>query len=143
MNIFNSSFRTHAFLVVFVDQFDTAYLVGQLGVGVGFSKQFQRITAKELAGAISKVTDSNGTAYQTAAQSIASKLRKENGAEAVVEEVERYWEESVVTGEWQDAIKRLLAPSEAHSMTSTHKLLLLAGIGVAGAFVFAHCSKSG
>lgn len=140
MNIFNSS----SLLVVFIDQYDNAYLVEQLGVGVGFSKQFQRITAKELAGAILKVTGSN-EAYQTAAQSIASKLREENGAEAVVEEVERYWEERVVTGEWQDAVKRMLAhsASEEHSITSTHKLLLLAGIGVAGAFVFAHCSKRG
>ncbi len=131
-------------IVVFIDQFDNAYLVEQLGVGVGFTKQFQKITSKELAAAVSRVTtDTNGT-YQSAAQSIALKLREDNGAEAVVDEVERYWEESVVTGEWQKAPERLMAPNEAHGMTSTHKLLLVATIGVVGgAFAFAHRSKRG
>uniref|UniRef100_A0A7S3V838 Erythromycin biosynthesis protein CIII-like C-terminal domain-containing protein n=1 Tax=Chaetoceros debilis TaxID=122233 RepID=A0A7S3V838_9STRA len=42
---------------IFLDQFDMSYVIEELGVGVGFSKQFQQITAKELGYAIKRVLE--------------------------------------------------------------------------------------
>lgn len=119
---------------VFLDQFDQAYLVEQLGVGIGFSKQFQRISTKELADAISTVADPEGS-YGSAAKSVAATLQEENGAQTVVKEVEMHWKENVVTGERQLVVKDLLKSTEPR--TNMNKLVALASIGAVVSVVFA------
>lgn len=89
---------------IFMDQFDNAYLVQQLGVGIGFATQFQRISAEELAEAIEQVIRSNNSNhYRNAAKEISAKLKKETGAPLIVEEIQHFWEDCVSTGAWNQA----------------------------------------
>ena len=67
---------------VFTDQFDNAYLVEQLGVGVGFSKQFQKVSVDELASAIQTVTGKDGSCYCDKAKELSEILLQEGGASA-------------------------------------------------------------
>lgn len=110
---------------VFLDQFDQAYLVQQLGIGVGFSKQFQKITANELAGAMSKVTAPDNP-YQSAVRSIAAKLREESGAKAkaAVTEIKKHWEENTAIERWQEVMRSQLKAAPVVSVA------MLASIGV-------------
>ena len=124
---------------VFLDQFDHAYLVEQLGVGVGFSKQFQKISADELAAAITKVT--NDADYSKRANVLSSKLLKEGGASAVALEVKKFWSEYVVTGRWESVTNKILKRKndEETNSRATGKILAAVGLmGVLGAVVAAH-----
>ena len=120
---------------VFLDQFDNSYLVNQLGCGVGFSKQFQRITTKELADAILRVT--SDSTYSNIARSIAAKLHEENGAKSVVKEMEKHWKENVVTGKWKEVVDSQLR-TDQHKIKGSTKLLV-ASIGLLAAFLY--CTK--
>lgn len=81
---------------VFVDQFDHAHFVNELGVGVGFSKQLQKITPSELASAITKViSDPNITEK---AKEVGEIVLAEDGARTLVEKVEDYWKDTVQSG---------------------------------------------
>ena len=91
----------------FLDQFDHAFLVNQLGCGVGFSKQFQKISADELADAISKVTNPTAS-FQSVAKSVAEEMRKDPGAKAAVEEVSSHWTNYVKSGEWLNYREELM-----------------------------------
>jgi len=120
---------------VFLDQFDNSYLVNQLGCGVGFSKQFQSITTKELADAILRVT--SDSTYSKVAGDIAAKLHEENGAQSVVKEIELHWNENVVTGRWKEVVNSQLKTDEHKIKRSTK--LLVASIGLVAAFLY--CTK--
>jgi len=72
---------------VFFDQFDHAYVVEKLGVGVGFSKQLQQISVDELVDAIKKVA-SNEDVIGRSLQ-IADEIKKETRKFAVVDEIEK------------------------------------------------------
>lgn len=90
----------------FLDQFDHAFLVDQLGCGVGFSKQFQKIGSDELADALSKVT--TNASYRLAAKSVAEEMYKESGAKAAVEETRKYWINYVKSGSWLNYREELM-----------------------------------
>jgi hypothetical protein len=81
---------------VFGDQFDFSYAVTKLGVGIGFTKQFQKIAWKELGDAIKKVSlDRDMT--KRAAQ-LGAKLRNEDGSTKAVNEMEVYWKDYCQSG---------------------------------------------
>lgn len=81
---------------VFLDQFDSAYLVNELGVGVGMDKQLQKITVEELSDAIRQAVSSEKMAAK--AQMLGKMLCAERGAKNIVNEVEKYWTEWVESG---------------------------------------------
>jgi len=85
---------------VFVDQFDHSYLVRQLQVGVGFKQQLHKITWQQLAEAIRKVVSDPAMADRSAR--LGERLRAEDGASNAVQEIERFWEEYCVTGEFYE-----------------------------------------
>lgn len=122
---------------VFCDQFDNAYLVEQLGVGVGFSKQFQKISADELAGAIEKVVNKDGD-YCEKAKALGSKLLKEGGASTTATHIERYWCEFVTTGQWENTAKKVLKSENGDETDdgTTRKILAAVGfIGILGSII--------
>jgi UDP:flavonoid glycosyltransferase YjiC (YdhE family) len=96
---------------VFVDQFDFSFLVRQLGVGVGFKKQLQKISPGELGDAITEVLSNNEMADRAA--ELASKLQKEKGAESAADHIESFWEEYCVTGRF-----RQLFPKDTTQISS-------------------------
>ena len=124
---------------IFLDQFDHAYLVEELGVGVGFSKQFQKISADELAKAIARVTAKDGH-YSKTAKALSAKLLQEGGASAVVAQVEKYWSGYVTTGVWESARNQMLkTESEKEPNYQTGIILAAVGlIGVLGAVMVAN-----
>ena len=74
---------------VFTDQFDHAHIVNKMGNGIGFSKQFQHISAEELGGAIKRVAQSSKMLCH--AKEIQAKVLKENGKKVVVSMIEEHW----------------------------------------------------
>mmetsp|Transcript_17788 Transcript_17788/g.20486 ORF Transcript_17788/g.20486 Transcript_17788/m.20486 type:complete len:549 (+) Transcript_17788:408-2054(+) len=108
---------------VFADQYDNSFAVQNLGVGVGFEQQLQKISAKELSKAIDAVT--NDPAMATRAKEIGIEMRKECGCRAIVEEVERYWTEEVTTGklsvdiaDWKSATKEMKSGNKRKALHS-------------------------
>ena len=85
---------------VFVDQFDFSYVVRQMDIGVGFEKQFQKISWKELGDAISHVIEDKG--IRENARAVGATLRAEDGAGTAVEEIERFWKEYCLTGKFHE-----------------------------------------
>jgi sterol 3beta-glucosyltransferase len=94
---------------VFLDQWDHAYLVNQVGCGYGFEQtQLQSLSSEDLAAAIRQVlgsseessttTQTRRTMYQLRAYDVAEIVRKENGAQQAVVELEAFWKEHVVSG---------------------------------------------
>ncbi len=116
---------------IFMDQFDHAYLVEELGVGVGFSKQFQKISADKLAKAITKVTAKDGQ-YSKTAKGLSAKLLQEGGASAVAAQVENYWSEYVTTGVWESARNQMLN-TESDEKPNYQTGTILAAFGLIGA----------
>jgi len=96
---------------VWLDQVDHAYLVEQLGVGVGFSKQFQKIRAGELASAISKCVSDKEIAAN--AKEVGAKMSAEDGVGAVVSAVEAFWTQWVENGKYAKHVKAMLQPKQA------------------------------
>ena len=120
---------------VFTDQFDNAYLVEQLGVGVGFSKQFQKVSVDELASAIETVTSKDGE-YGDKAKELSEKLLQEGGASAVASQVESFWSECVTTGLCDKRTAKLLKKEgEEETNKGTIMLAAVGMIGVLGAVV--------
>lgn len=74
---------------VFVDQYDHSYMVRELGNGVGFKKQLQKVRWKELGEAIRKVTSNDSMKRQ--AKVVAERLNKEDGATTAVSLIEEFW----------------------------------------------------
>ena len=85
---------------IFFDQFDNAYLINKLGMGIGFDHvQLQAMTYQQLGDAIRRVVSSSKMSDQ--ARSIRDIVRKENGAVQSVIELEQFWNHYVVTGRFQ------------------------------------------
>jgi len=84
---------------VFLDQWDHAYLVNELGVGIGCAKQFQRITAEELGDTITKVLGNQEIASK--AKALGEKLMKEDGIKQLVTAVNKFWVDEVETKNFQ------------------------------------------
>ena len=82
---------------IFFDQFDHAHLVSQLEVGIGFTTQYQEISARDLADAITSVISIKK--IKERAQGVAEQLRLEDGVGNAVKEVEEFWEKHVLTGQ--------------------------------------------
>jgi len=100
---------------VFLDQWDHAYLVNNLGVGVGFEKQFQKISAEELGTAIKQVVQSTEIAAK--AKQIGKILKEEDGAQNIVNAVQDFWQRWVESGKYQakmDDMKRVRSISPSH-----------------------------
>jgi UDP:flavonoid glycosyltransferase YjiC (YdhE family) len=91
---------------VFLDQWDHAYMVQKLGCGVGFSKQFQKISAAELAKAIKQCVSDKDIAEK--ATWVGEKLRTEDGVGVVVQTVDKFWKEWVDTGKFEQHVDDLL-----------------------------------
>lgn len=98
---------------VFLDQYDHANLVNRLGVGVGFKRQFQQITPKELGDAMLACLGSKEIAVS--AKEVGAKLRAEDGIPAVVAFVEEFWSEKVESGRDRAAVDRRLRVKPASS----------------------------
>jgi len=119
---------------VFGDQYDNSFAVQNLGVGVGFQQQLQKISANELSKAIDAVT--NNPAMAMRAKEVGNELRKECGCTAIVEEVERCWREDVTTGkfitgimDWKLATKEMKARNERK--TVRNRVVLGSALAVA------------
>eukprot|EP01083_Nonionella_stella_P219687 786681_1 len=78
---------------VFGDQFDHAYVVDKLGVGIGFDKQFQGTTAEELGEAITNVV--GNIKIQHHAKEVQTKILKENGKERAISIIQEYWDNEI------------------------------------------------
>jgi hypothetical protein len=87
---------------IFGDQYDNSHVVQNLGVGVGFELQLQKITANDLSDAINAVL--NDSSMATRAKEVGGQVRKECGCRAIVEEVEKFWKENVRTGSFSKEI---------------------------------------
>lgn len=74
---------------VFTDQFDHAYVLNKLGVGIGFSTQFQQITAEELGKGIRDVVNSAET--KKSAKAVGVKISGENGKKVAVAKIQEFW----------------------------------------------------
>jgi len=106
---------------VFGDQYDNAFAVQKLGVGIGFEQQLQKISANDLSKAIDTVA--NDPAMAMRAKEVGEQVRKECGCKTVVEEVERYWKEDVTTGklltdiqDWKSATKEMKSRNERKTL---------------------------
>lgn len=92
---------------VFMDQFDSAFAVNALGVGVGFDKkQLRNIKAEDLAAAIT--TCVSNPSYKAKAAALAPKIRAQDGAASLVGFVDEFWTDHVLTGRFLEAIDRRL-----------------------------------
>jgi len=92
---------------IFLDQFDHAQLLNDMGVGIGMNKQLQKITAQELGDAIKKVVSDPGMA--TAAAEAGHGLSQENGTREVIVQIEKYWNEWVLSGKHQAFVNQRLS----------------------------------
>jgi UDP:flavonoid glycosyltransferase YjiC (YdhE family) len=108
---------------VFGDQYDNAFAAQNLGVGVGFEKQLQKIKARDLSIAIDAV--SNNPAIARRAKEVGEQMRNECGCKAIVEEVERYWAEDVTTGrlfedvnKWKEATNKMKSDKARKALRS-------------------------
>eukprot|EP00931_Biecheleriopsis_adriatica_P007602 TRINITY_DN108870_c0_g1_i1.p1 TRINITY_DN108870_c0_g1~~TRINITY_DN108870_c0_g1_i1.p1 ORF type:complete len:516 (+),score=93.72 TRINITY_DN108870_c0_g1_i1:56-1603(+) len=91
---------------VLLDQWDHAYLVNKLGVGIGFEKTpLRKLRFEDLAEAIDTCADSEE--MKKNAESLATNLKAEHGDANAVAAVEHFWAEHVKTGAWSDAIEKI------------------------------------
>lgn len=102
----NASLRSGAPTIItplFLDQFDHARIVNELGTGVGFTKQFQKITAEELADAMKTCMSSPQIAKK--AKEVCAEVCAQEGTLGVVDAVERFWTNQVETGDFEQLVK--------------------------------------
>ena len=92
---------------VFLDQFDTAYAINKLQVGVGFAKQLQKTTSDDLGAAISQVLSDPTFAKNAKEIGIHMRSPEEDGTKRIVEEVEKFWKEKVMTGVFQKDLDKV------------------------------------
>merc|ERR1711879_834757 len=84
----------------FLDQWDHAFLVNQLGVGLGFDKkQLQKITAEEIGAAMKKVASMPEFAAKAA--EVGKNVSGEDGVTFVANYVAQFWCEHVENGKWE------------------------------------------
>lgn len=70
-------------------------------MGIGFDKQFQKISSQELGDAILKAVQDKD--IRSKAAKVAAQLRAErNGAECVADQVETFWQEQCVSGKFKE-----------------------------------------
>lgn len=114
---------------IFLDQFDNAYVVEQLGVGVGFSTQLQKISSKELGRAIRRVLCEKDN-FRERALSVSKQIRSEDGSSNIVKEVESYWKEYVVSNKWNQKLASNLLKEGTPGVKGgmTKKLMILSGL---------------
>lgn len=117
---------------VFADQFDHSHMVNDLGVGVGFTKQLQKIGWKELGDAICMVLSDKE--MQKRCAELGEKLCVEDGANGAADEVERFWTEYCVTGKFYVLFRE---KRTKESNTSLLVTLAVAGVIAVGAVVVA------
>jgi sterol 3beta-glucosyltransferase len=96
---------------VWLDQYDHAYLVNELGVGIGFNKQFQKTTATELGDAIASVIESPSIVAK--AKDVGAKLCAENGVQAAVQGLEKYWADIVLSGKFRSHVEETIQTKPA------------------------------
>lgn len=114
---------------VFLDQFDHAHLVNELGVGIGFhKKQLQKISYVELGDAIRKVAAD--TSMRDKAKRLSEILSKEDGASCAADEVEAFWKEYCVTGAFNEFF-----PGQPVTETSDARNLLIGAVVVAAGII--------
>jgi len=87
---------------VWLDQYDHAYLVNELGVGIGFKKQFQKTTALELGDAIASVIENPSIIAK--AKDVGARLCAENGVQVAVQKLETYWADVVLSGKFHSHV---------------------------------------
>jgi len=124
---------------VFGDQYDNSFAVQNLGVGVGFEQQLQKIDVKDLSKAINIVA--NDPTIAKRAKEVGEKMRNENGCSAIVKEVEKYWIENVTTGrlfvdikDWKSATKQMKSSNDRK--TQRNRILIGSALIVAGIAFF-------
>merc|ERR1712232_1274751 len=136
----NASLRSGAPTIitpVFWDQYDYAHLVKTKGVGVGFSKQFQIVTVNELADAVKLcITDVD---IQKRAREFGEELQSDdNGANNVVNYVERFWKTEVLPGKWiaeiEEEKQRAILEVKATTLRHRQRILVLVCIFVVGLY---------
>merc|ERR1711971_185617 len=88
---------------VWNDQYDTSHIVNELGVGIGFTKQFQKINAHELGEAIQTCVGNVTIAKK--AMEVGKQMCAEPGVQAIVAAVETFWREYVETGAYKDFVE--------------------------------------
>jgi len=119
---------------IFGDQYDNSHVVQNLGVGVGFELQLQKITANDLSDAINAVL--NDSSMATRAKEVGEQVRKECGCRAIVEEVEKFWKENVRTGSfskeinnWKSATQKMKSANK--KKTQRNRIVLGSALAVA------------
>ena len=122
-----------------MDQYDNSFTVQNLGVGVGFEQQLQKIDVKDLSKAINIVA--NDPTIAKRAKEVGEKMRNENGCSAIVKEVEKYWIENVTTGrlfvdikDWKSATKQMKSSNDRK--TQRNRILIGSALIVAGIAFF-------
>jgi sterol 3beta-glucosyltransferase len=114
---------------VFLDQFDHAHLVNELGVGIGFhKKQLQKISYVELGETLLKVAAD--TSMRDKAKRLGEILSKEDGASCAADEVETFWKEYCVTGAFNENF-----PGQPVTETSDARNLLICAVVVAAGII--------
>ncbi|GKY92878.1 hypothetical protein MPSEU_000257000 [Mayamaea pseudoterrestris] len=121
---------------VFADQWDFSYFLRKSGVGVGFDKQFQKVTSDELGDAIVRCACDFEMIKR--AFELGDKLRSEDGVTRATEEVELFWRNVCVSGKFHDRF-----PGKTKPIKSTQRLwfrsCLVVGIVTALAVLVASC----
>lgn len=113
---------------VFGDQYDHADVVNEFNVGIGFSKSMRDLNWLDIGEAI-EIVALNPEMAKNAAD-LASKLRKEDGANGAVDAMESFWEEYCVTGKFHQIFSELLAKETDAMKHRTTKLVV--GTAAAG-----------
>jgi hypothetical protein len=106
---------------VFGDQYDNSFAVQNLGVGVGFEHQLQKIGATELSEAIDAVL--SDPAVEAKAKQLGEEMRSQSGRGAVLEEVERYWNEDVLSGRFLADVNDWKSVTQARKSENQKKAL--------------------
>ena len=124
---------------VFGDQYDNSFAVQSLGVGIGFEEQLQKIDAMNLSNAIDTVTTE--PAFAKRAKEVGDQVQKESGCQAILEEIERFWTEDVITGfflqdikDWKTATKEMKFENERKTLRS--RVVLASALAVASIAFF-------
>lgn len=91
---------------VFMDQFDSAYAVNKLALGIGFSTQLQRIHPDELADAISRCV-TNPT-YKMNAAALAPKVKGQRAETTLTKFIAEFWHSQVCTGQHRARVEKRL-----------------------------------
>ena len=94
---------------VFLDQFDNAYAINKLHVGIGIAKQLQKTSPDDLAAAIRQVLSDPRFARNAEEIGIRMSSPEEDGAKRMVAEVEMFWTDKVTTGMFQKDLAKVRA----------------------------------